>query len=35
MSLNHLNLPVPDPAASGSFFVEHLGFRMIGHDGLR
>jgi catechol 2,3-dioxygenase-like lactoylglutathione lyase family enzyme len=32
MNLNHLNLPLADPVAAGAFFVEHLGFRLIGQD---
>lgn len=32
MNLNHLNLPVADPAAAGASFVDDLRFRLIGQD---
>lgn len=29
MRLNHLDLPVPDVAATAAFFTEYLGFRQL------
>jgi catechol 2,3-dioxygenase-like lactoylglutathione lyase family enzyme len=29
MQLNHLDLPVPDVAATAAFFTTHFGFRLV------
>jgi catechol 2,3-dioxygenase-like lactoylglutathione lyase family enzyme len=29
MQLNHLDLPVPDVAATAAFFTDHLGFTLL------